>query len=59
MTEDSANPTSARDVFVSYTSQDAAIADAVVENLERQGIKCWIAPRDVTTRPAGPNVRLA
>ena len=38
----------ARDVFVSYASQDAAIANAVVENLERQGIRCWIAPRDVT-----------
>lgn len=40
--------TTARDVFVSYASQDAAIADAVVENLDRQGIKCWIAPRDIT-----------
>jgi adenylate cyclase len=49
MTEDSANQASiGRDVFVSYASQDVATADAVVENLERQGIKCWIAPRDVT-----------
>jgi TolB-like protein/Tfp pilus assembly protein PilF len=49
MTEDSPNQAGlARDVFVSYASQDAAIADAVVDNLERQGIKCWIAPRDVT-----------
>jgi len=32
----------------SYASQDAAIANAVVENLEKHGIKCWIAPRDVT-----------
>jgi TolB-like protein len=49
MSEDSANQASAgRDVFVSYASQDAAIADAVVKNLERQGIQCWIAPRDVT-----------
>jgi len=38
---------SARDVFVSYASQDAAIANAVVEALERNGITCWIAPRDV------------
>lgn len=36
------------DVFVSYASQDAAIANAVVAALERQGLKCWIAPRDVT-----------
>jgi hypothetical protein len=35
-------------VFVSYASQDAAVANAVVDNLEQRGIKCWIAPRDVT-----------
>jgi TolB-like protein len=35
------------DVFVSYSSQDAALADAMVAALERQGLKCWIAPRDV------------
>jgi TolB-like protein/lipoprotein NlpI len=39
---------SSHDVFVSYASADAAVADSVVENLERHGIKCWIAPRDVT-----------
>jgi hypothetical protein len=36
-------------VFVSYASQDAAVANAVVENIEQHGIKCWIAPRDVTS----------
>ncbi len=36
------------DVFISYASQDAAVASAVVAALERQGLKCWIAPRDVT-----------
>jgi TIR domain len=35
------------DVFVSYASQDAAIANAVVTALERAGLSCWIAPRDV------------
>jgi TolB-like protein/Tfp pilus assembly protein PilF len=35
-------------VFVSYASQDAAVAHAIVENLEQHGIHCWIAPRDVT-----------
>lgn len=39
---------SAAPVFVSYASQDAAVANAVVENIEQHGIKCWIAPRDVT-----------
>ena len=35
-------------VFISYASRDAALANSVVENLERSGIRCWIAPRDVT-----------
>jgi TolB-like protein/Flp pilus assembly protein TadD len=35
-------------VFISYASQDATVAEAIVEALERQGFKCWIAPRDVT-----------
>src|SRR3984957_17162044 len=49
MNEDFSNlAPSARDVFVSYASQDAAVANSVVEALERQGIKCWIAPRGVT-----------
>jgi TolB-like protein len=34
-------------VFVSYASQDAAVAAALVEALERRSIACWIAPRDV------------
>jgi hypothetical protein len=34
-------------VFISYASQDAAVANAIVENLEQQGLKCWLAPRDV------------
>jgi hypothetical protein len=34
-------------VFISYASQDGAIANAIVRDLEQHGIKCWIAPRDV------------
>jgi adenylate cyclase len=34
-------------VFISYATQDAGVADAVVRELERMGLKCWIAPRDV------------
>jgi TolB-like protein len=34
-------------VFISYASQDVTIANSVVGALERDGIKCWIAPRDV------------
>ena len=48
MIEDHANQTAAdRDVFVSYASQDAAVANSIVENLESHGLTCWIAPRDV------------
>lgn len=38
----------ARDVFISYASQDTAVAEAVCAALERDGVMCWIAPRDVT-----------
>jgi TolB-like protein len=41
-------PPLSKDVFVSYASQDAAVANSVVQALERQEIRCWIAPRDVT-----------
>jgi TIR domain len=34
-------------VFISYASQDAIAASALVEAHERHGIVCWIAPRDV------------
>ena len=34
-------------VFISYASHDAAVATALVDALERRGIACWIAPRDV------------
>jgi TIR domain-containing protein len=34
-------------IFVSYSSRDKLIADAICSRLENQGIRCWIAPRDV------------
>jgi hypothetical protein len=37
----------AHDIFISYSTQDKAIADAVCATLERSKIRCWIAPRDV------------
>jgi TIR domain len=40
-------PLSSAPVYVSYASQDAAVANAVVENLEQHGIKCGIAPPNV------------
>jgi hypothetical protein len=38
----------AHDVFVSYASSDKLTADAVCATLESVGVRCWIAPRDVT-----------
>jgi TolB-like protein len=46
--EETADTSRARDVFVSYASHDAAVANAVVAALERNGVRCWIAPRDVS-----------
>lgn len=34
-------------VFISYSAADKHIADTVVDGLERHGIRCWIAPRDI------------
>src|SRR5437016_4361871 len=41
-------PKVSSDVFISYASQDKAQAESVCEALERAGVVCWIAPRDVT-----------
>jgi TPR repeat protein len=38
----------AHDVFISYSSKDKTTGDAVCAMLESEGIRCWIAPRDVT-----------
>ena len=35
------------DVFISYSSKDKLIADAVCHSLEERRISCWMAPRDV------------
>ena len=38
------------DVFISYSSKEKSIADGVCHYLEANGVKCWMAPRDI---PAG------
>ena len=38
----------AHDVFISYSSKDKNVADAICSALENQRIRCWIAHRDVT-----------
>ncbi len=37
----------AHDVFISHSSKDKVYADAVCARLESEGIRCWIAPRDI------------
>jgi len=37
----------AHDAFISHSSKDKIIADAVCGTLEGKNIRCWIAPRDV------------
>lgn len=37
----------AHDIFISYSSMDRNIADAVVSRMENGGIRCWYAPRDI------------
>lgn len=39
-----------RQVFISHSSKDIAVAEKVVGTLEANGISCWVAPRDI---PAG------
>lgn len=34
-------------VFISYSSQDARLAERIYERLERDGIKCWMSSRNV------------
>ncbi|MDR0948902.1 MAG: toll/interleukin-1 receptor domain-containing protein, partial [Lachnospiraceae bacterium] len=42
----------AYDVFISHSSVDKSIANAICHTLEANGMRCWIAPRDI---PAGTN----
>lgn len=35
------------DVFISYAFSDKGTADAVCAALETEGVRCWIAPRDI------------
>src|SRR5262249_48852150 len=38
-------------LFISHVTEDGAAASQVVDELERRGVRCWIAPRNV--RPGG------
>jgi Tfp pilus assembly protein PilF len=37
----------AHDVFISHSSKDKLAADAACAVLEGEGLRCWIAPRDI------------
>lgn len=40
------------DFFISYSSEDLETVECIVDSLERRGLKCWYAPRDVMGRYA-------
>jgi hypothetical protein len=35
------------DVFISHSNKDKTLAEAICHRLEENGIRCWIAPRDI------------
>lgn len=35
------------DVFISHSSHDREVAHAALRRLEEEGVRCWIAPRDI------------
>jgi hypothetical protein len=37
------------DAFISYSTEDKEVANAVCHRMEAAGVRCWIAPRDVQT----------
>ncbi len=40
-------PENRHDVFISYSTKNKNVADAIVANFEQNGIRCWYAPRDI------------
>ncbi|HQL96193.1 MAG TPA: toll/interleukin-1 receptor domain-containing protein, partial [Candidatus Hydrogenedentes bacterium] len=44
--------TQKHDVFISYATPDKTTADTICHFLEAEGVRCWIAPRDI---PPGEN----
>ncbi len=47
MEQPNRGPRMSYEIFISYAHPDKSIADAVCATLEQQGIRCWIAPRDI------------
>jgi len=38
----------ADEIFISYSARDVTIAETTCQALEKEGLDCWIAPRDIT-----------
>ncbi len=36
-----------KQVFISYSTADTTITEQIRDQLETQGIACWMAPRDI------------
>ena len=43
-----------RDVFISHSAQDKKVSETICAALEQNGIRCWIAPRDVRAGKSFP-----
>jgi TIR domain len=37
-----------KNIFISYATKDKSVADSICSWLEKDQLKCWIAPRDIT-----------
>ena len=37
----------AHDVFLSHSAKDKEVADAICARMEAEGVRCWVAPRDI------------
>lgn len=48
-----------RTIFISHSGKDAAIATKLCNFLEASGLKCWIAPRDVSAGDYAGNITRA
>jgi hypothetical protein len=49
-----APPVEIAPVFISFASKELHLAERVVQQLERAGIRCWIASRDIEAGASYP-----
>ena len=47
MEQQNIEPSREPDVFISYSTKNKDVADAIVAYLEQSGIQCWYAPRNI------------